>query len=73
MVCFAVAGDRVFSGEARHLAPGIVDFGGKGQPRLATGVEGLEEVRQGRSNVIVIIGTALFLVGLLLYALDSPG
>ena len=45
----------------------------KGQPRLAIGTEGVEKVRQGRNNVLVIIGAALLLAGLLLYALDSPG
>ena len=50
-----------------------MDFGGKGHPRLAIGVESLEEVRQGRNNVVVIMGAALLLAGLLLYALDSPG
>ena len=57
----------------RHPVLGVVDFGGKGQPRLAIGAEGVEEVRQGRSNVVVIIGAALLLAGLLFYALDSPG
>ena len=44
----------------------------RGQPCLAIGAEGVEEVRQSRNNVLVIIGAALLLAGLLLYALASP-